>query len=174
MATFLFRQIITALFSIIVFDGGCTSSSKESFVRSPVIVIETLTISYTRARIQNELGSLNVGEYLTSALEEIAEMKEGINRSGQPSPMATLREMYSRLRDPDVHLFELGDHTCEWVDGWRVDVWFNNGHVEINKDRNDRGPIWAHYLWPPFPLVWSSGGRVPKYENSKSIGKIIE
>ena len=115
-----------------------------------------------------ELGSFSLGDYLASALEETAETKEA-KRSGQPSPMATFRKMYPRLRDSDIHLFELGDHVYEWVDGWRVNVWFRNGHVEIIKDRNARDPRWARYLWPSFPAVWSRGGRVSNWSRLKGM-----
>ena len=95
-----------------------------------------------------------------------------------PSPAATFRKMYPKLRDRDVHLFELGTYTYQWVDGWRTDVWFKKGHVEIIKDSNDHDPRWVRYLYPQeekkqrltnWPEIWNVGGSPPSYKSGDSV-----
>ena len=67
---------------------------------------------------QGELPDINAGDLIVR---------------NDPSPAATFRKMYPKLRDRDVHLFELGTYSYQWVDGWRTDVWFKKATWKLSK-----------------------------------------
>ena len=106
------------------------------------------------------------------SVDHLGEERKRDSRQGTKES-STTRKMYPRLRDQDVHLFELGDYVYQWVDGWRVDVWLKEGHVEITRDRNDHDPRWAGYLYPYFQKKCTFGGKVPviatKYASSGGL-----